>query len=112
MEEVCWLGRIHKGKVCLLYVFVEIRILQCLFSSLGFMLLQYLLTEASICVSHLQKSFHPAARMLRASSIEAMRKYQGKTRLPQPFIFTVGKVNINNYLGSIEEIPELCLPYC
>jgi hypothetical protein len=32
--------------------------------------------------------------------------------LPQPFIFTVGKVNINNYLGSIEEIPELCLPYC
>jgi len=75
MEKVSWLCRIHKGKVCLLYIFVEIRILQCLFGSLRLMFLQYLLAEASICVSHLQKPFHPAARMLRASSIEAVRKY-------------------------------------
>lgn len=74
------------------------------------MILEYFLAETSICISHLQKSLHPAAGVLRTSSIKPMRKYQCKTGLPQPFVLTVSEENINDYLSSIEEISELGLP--
>lgn len=50
--------------------------------------------------------------MFGACAIVPVRKDQGESGLSEPFVFAVGEVDINDYLGCVVEVAELGLPNC
>lgn len=93
VEVVCGCGDV---------VNLPIRVLDLLQLSVGNVIL--------IVISHLQKSFHSARRMLRSLAIISVGQEHHETSLLEPLMLTGGNVLVEHYLSGVRKITKLCLP--